>query len=192
MNALLFILIWKYYSRTYLDNDSIPILWEKDTIWTKHILYGEGDNKKYLLQNTFYKYGFSNTVFEYRKIDFTVFSSKTYVDINNYDNTGVLDNTIPTAIDAILEVENDYRKCFEEIRKLCEIKAKLKVLITYPPDNSSRTAIIEKMRKGITQSNDYFHENINTEYLLIFGKISQNSILWDYLIFNTEGIIINN
>jgi len=162
--------------------------WDDNSKWTNYLLYRTDSSGKNLLLNKFSEFGYSNLVFEYRKIDISIFSQETYKQINNYDNSGLFDTIIPVCIDAIIEHENNYQRCFEEVRKLTELKAKLKVLITYPPDNKSKNAIIEKMSKGIKQSNNYFPENSTTEYLLILGS-NNNSINWKFVCFNSSGNI---
>jgi len=181
-------MIWLNYSNLCLSNDSVQKYWDSNTDCTNYLLYRTADNSEYLLFNKFKEFGYSNLVFEYRKIDITIFSKETYEQINDYDNSGLSDTSIPVCIDAVIEHENDYQRCFDEVRKLTELKAKLKVLITYPPDNESKNAIIEKMSKGIKQSNNYFPENSTTEYLLILGS-NNNSIKWEFVCFNSSGNI---
>ena len=188
MTTSIFIMIWLNYSNAYLSDDTVQQNWDDSSKWTDYLLYRTDSSGKYLLLNKLSEFGFSNSEFEYRKNDITVFSKETYKNIDYYDNSGTTDTSIPICIDAIIEHENDYRRCFEEVRKLIEIKAKLKVLITYPPDSNSKNAIIKKMGKCIKQSNMYLHENNEVEYLLVLGY-NQKGIKWEFIVFDTEGKI---
>ena len=181
-------MIWLNYSDTHLNNEIVQQKWDYNTQWTDYLLYRKDTIGEYLLINKFKEHGFPNSVFEYRKNDLIVFSNNSYKNISSYDDSSRFDTNIPIGIDAIIEHENDYKNCFEEIRKLTETKAKLKVLITYPPNDNSKISIIKKMKEGISQSNSYLEENNQTEYLLVLGKITPN-IKWEFIVFDTRGNI---
>jgi len=181
MTTTEFIEIWKKYLELYLTPDFIIKYWDKNSEWTNNFF-----NKEYLKKI----FNNSNIEFEYRKIDMVVYSKEKYININNFDNSGNIKSDYPLCLDLVVEHENNYQNCYEEIRKLTEIKAKLKVLISYPPnDVESKKALCEKMSKGIKQSNFYFPENDRTEYLLIFGY--EKPELWEFIGFDTFGNKIN-
>jgi len=173
--------IWKKYLEIHLTSDFVLKYWENDSQWTNNFFNKE--NLRQIFNNP-------NIEFEYRKIDMVLYSKEKYVEIDNFDKSGFVKTEYPLCLDVVVEHENNYQNCFEEIRKLTEIKAKLKVLISYPPnDIESRNALKHKMIKGIKQSNNYFAENSNTEYLLIFGN--ENPELWEFFGYDTQGNAIN-
>jgi len=124
--------------------------------------------------------------FEYRKIDACIYTALTYTEINYYDNSGNdPDTQIPIGLEVMIEHENDFRMVFQEIRKLIEFKAKLKVLITYPegdPGGKQEKAIREKLSKAIAQSNRFIPEEEQTQYLIITGFLKDNYIHWNNFI----------
>lgn len=166
--------LWKLY----IDNlKDVSKYWDNNEEWTNNVLYNT--KLKELILKTF---NGLKPEFEYRKIDAVIFAKETFRDIKYYDNSGTIEDTeIPVGIEVVIEHENDYRKAFEEIRKIIELRSKLKVLITYPKDdNKSEIALIEKFNKGVKQALDFLPESKNTEYLLITGFKENKNIRWNF------------
>jgi hypothetical protein len=99
-------------------------------------------------------------IFEYWKID-CVYFDKT--DIYWEDRRG----TWLKKISIMIEHENDNRRAFEEINKLCLWRAELKVLITYyKKEDEVKKLIIEWSDLMSKMLNNIENEN----YLIIFGN----------------------
>ena len=162
----------------------ISNVWDDTTSWTTQLLY-KGD----LFVKAIGKaYEPSISQLEYRKIDAVVFSKETFKKINYFDNSGcIADTEIHVGIEIAFEHENNFETAFEEIIKLTELRAKLKVLVTYPNTTQAEIALVEKFSKGIKQANEWFRENSESQYLLICGPKIKEEIEWTYYKFNTEG-----
>jgi hypothetical protein len=107
--------------------------------------------------------------------------------------------------EVILEHENSTENAYQEMTKLTAFKSKLKVLITYDYDDTtydndlftpSAKHLISNFSSIIKQTNDFFSENPETEYLLIIGRKLTDELtierekgkyLWKFAIYNTKG-----
>jgi hypothetical protein len=103
----------------------------------------------------------------------------------------------PKSFDMIIEHENNYKRCWQEMIRLTSIKAKLKVLITYnnPADeNQKHTEIVDLLNTNfaqiIKQSNWDYPENRHTQYLLIIGQkdyAEPKNLTWKFYAYDYEG-----
>lgn len=168
---------WKLFVESVENTNS---LWNSDNEWNINVIYKKEKNNHSLLKKIEKTFDGLKADFEYRKIDIVIYSIEKYKCINHYDNEGEENTNIPIGLEAIIEHENDYRKVFEEIRKLIEYRSRLKVLITYPKDINSEKAIRKKFIKCIKQANSFLPENDETKYLLITGYNNNNKISWNF------------
>ncbi len=98
---------------------------------------------------------------------------------------------VPKFIDMLVEHETDINKCYEEMLRLVNHKARLKVLITYDWETTEqdsysymKNTIGENFHKIIQQANELFPENPETEYLLVIGyKTDEGKIAWNFYIY---------
>lgn len=164
--------------------DNITTFWDDKKAWSNKLLY----ENNVLIDSLKKMFTPSNVQLEYRKIDFVVFSKETLKNIDYYDNSGFIeDSKIPLGIEIAIEHENNFEIALEEMIKLVEFKAKLKILITYPKNDECKVALINKFEKCIKQSNMWLMENTETEYLLICGFKFDTGIKWTFNKFNTYG-----
>lgn len=94
----------------------------------------------------------------------------------------------------VVEHENNFKGCWQEMTKLAYFKAKLKVLITYnEPNKKDNNDVLEVLSTNfgdiIRQSNLDYPDNDFTQYVLIVGQKIENSINWDYYSFDIRGNI---
>ncbi len=97
----------------------------------------------------------------------------------------------PVGLDILLEHEEELDKSFEQMQKLVNRKAKLKVLITYhlPSTEDLKARIAENFQKIIQQANDVFPENPATEYLLIIGQPEGEKMLWFFYVYQLQSSV---
>jgi hypothetical protein len=102
----------------------------------------------------------------------------------------------------IIEHENDYKSCWQEMIKLTTIKARYKVLITYnrPNENGKdHYHILELLKSNfsdiIKQSNQRYSENDKTRYVLVVGQKvytePKDYLIWNCFLFDNNGICEN-
>jgi len=136
---------------------------------------------------------------EYDKIDLVIGKSDNNFQFNReYESQKKRNASIfyPKVFEIIIEHENDFKSCWQEMTKLTYRKARLKVLITYNKPNENgkeHREILEVLRTNfrdiIMQANREFPENEMTQYILIIGqKVYINKYLkWDYFAFDIKG-----
>jgi hypothetical protein len=182
INARQFAQFWsEYFDKKAAQTRNWQKKWEESKGWTDFML-----DYDMLIEEVAANFDGLRLEFEYRKIDVCIYSANTYKNINYYDNSDKdPDTLVPIGLEVMLEHENDYRMVFQEIRKLIEFKAKLKVLVTYPegkPGGEPELAIREKLSKAIAQSNKFIPEDPQTQYLIITGYLEDDYIHWNNFI----------
>lgn len=103
-------------------------------------------------------------------------------------------NYFPQFYEILLEHENDIYSCYQEMAKLAYSRSRLKVLITYN-ENVDATSnykyvtdvLLENFCEIITQSNQKYPENNETEYLLIVGQLDNKNLAWNAYIIDSTG-----
>lgn len=103
----------------------------------------------------------------------------------------------PVGYPLLLECENDTAMAYQEMVKLTYYRAPLKVLVCYDYGSKSRWGyakerLIKNFHEIIHQTNEWFPENPQTEYLLIIGTVQPTQwLLWSYMMYSfPEGSVV--
>lgn len=210
VNATSFISAWEKfighkYNNRVSGNEDLDHDWSSDTNWTNTIIGHNGclNTGSPLGEALGFHYGNGFNYFrEFYHIDLilTRHEKIKYNSLNNKLTTAEM--YWPGSLEIIIEHENIIDGCWKEMIKLTYFRAKLKVLISYLPDNiddENRKAIINTVtnnfRNIIRDANLMQHENEDTEYLMIIGELETNSrrseIKWHYEKYLIKEIVNN-
>lgn len=217
LNSRHFSALFKEFIHTTFNNEEHYLtkkskdIWENNTKWTRSIIgsptntcsespLGDFISKNYpilqyckeeksidLVFNSLYREG------HHTRIQDMSMNEDSFVDSPEY---------LPKQYSILVEHENQIELCYEEMVKLTQFKARLKVLVTYVPDGLddveiSRTKEIAKNNFAniIKESNLVYSENEETEYLLLVGVKHEvdkdiEYLKWESLTLNTKGNIV--
>lgn len=112
----------------------------------------------------------------------------------NYNHTNFDSHDYASIYDVLLEHENEIYQSWHEVAKLAYVRAYLKVVVTYNSDGLSESQLQKEIQmmtatfeKIIPQCNKNFPDNIDTEYVLLIGNKTADTLEWTYRIFDWNG-----
>lgn len=201
LNAKIFIDTWSKFSKEKIEPVSNwQTLYYQNDKWTKKFI---GGRKKGIVNSPigdFFKKKFPSIEFrtEDGTFDLVFTSQKKFSDIKtiSINHSEIIDpiGFYHVGYDVIIEIENESKRCWEEMTKLTWIIAPLKVLITYNHYSKNEATIkcendilINNFSKIISQSNKFSKENNSVKYVLIVGNNFKSKLNWRYFIFNSKG-----
>jgi hypothetical protein len=177
--------------------------WRSDKAWTKFILgpkISSGKNSRlgtYLINKLGSEVGYRT---EDGLVDLSLFiANQNYAVRTLGTNWELIEpeekEAYPVEYLALVEIENSTYLAWQEMVKLTEFRAPLKVLVTYI-SNSNYSANQKRLEVNmlcrnfssvLTQAHTAYPENPATEYLLIVGDIEQEQLRWHYFAFTSDG-----
>lgn len=204
LNADNFIECWEQFCQDFVsENIDWLVLYESSTGWTARFLGGKKSGSKTSPIGNFFQQKFSGLRYrtEDGSFDLSFSLAPNYSqlphlckgNISHFDVEGFF----PTHYDAIIEIENEYKRAWQEMIKLTWVRSSLKVLVTYNWPLSDKSiwqtqnkVLIDTFSRIIHLSNENFDDNSQTEYLLIIGNNDSRKLNWTYNKFDSKGQII--
>jgi len=195
LDAETFVSLWKAYSAQFVESHEWESLYDSNRDWTNTFLGKTPCNVGEFFLN-YFKDG--NIPFRFWREDGTFDLSFSFAnDFNNvaYTYRGETDYFEPTgypiAYDVVIEIENSLQACWQEMTKMTWVRCPLKVVVTYNTFDTLKAnedkMLLERFSSIVAQSNSYFEDNPNTEYLLLIGYKRDNKLMWDAHVFNHDG-----
>ncbi len=183
---------WTKYVNGQLKGKDLQKHWDRDSKWTNLILTDELDKN---LAKEFNGIEEDRIRKEWRKFDLVVGTDDYFEGVYNYDLTGIFTQKDDIAFYPrhqllLLEHENDFRTCLNEIIKLTYERARTKVLITYPYTIAHRLSIINNITNILDQSDTSVNEF--AEYIIVFGEYIDEIIYWSFYEIAYNGAIANS
>ena len=200
MKAIEFKEIWQHYVETLQRETDWLALWNSDSKWTDEVQNNVRMNSwhwsnklKSALAEEYVSESIQMTP-EYRKIDFVAARPIQATIQTMGEDELTINETVPTALeygflDFVIEFENSIAACYQEMIKLTQIRAKLKVLITYDYDHQGKPepywvdTAVQNWKGIINEAQDRLPEP-GVEYLFIIGQLSNTDsdpvLSWSY------------
>lgn len=112
----------------------------------------------------------------------------------NYNLTSFDSKDYASVYDILLEHENEIYHTWHEVAKLAYVRSYLKVVVTYNSDGLSESQLqkenemmIKTFETIIPQCTANFADNEQTEYLLLIGNKTADTLNWTYKTFDCNG-----
>lgn len=196
-----FIKYWLSFSNEkILRNPDWRNAWENSSTWSKLILGTKtSSNTDSPIGNYFrgkyptLKYRTEDGLFD---LSFTVHNHITEIPTldDNYEIITFENKDYARIYDVLIEHENEIYDSWHEIAKLAYVRSLLKVVVTYNSDGITSGQLqkeiqmmTERFEKIIPQCNKDFPDNIDTEYVLLIGNKTADTLEWTYRIFDWNG-----
>jgi len=183
-----------YIEKAKSKVSNLDLLWNSSKEWT-NLVFGKDELAKDIEKNL--NLGgkiFENRIWtEWRKFDLIIGSSDNFNDITGYDGSDLEKDDLllsyPQHQLLILEHENDFKTCLNELIKLSYERARYKVLITYPESDEQRDTILNNSKRILEQSDTLLSEP-ESSYILVFGSLQEGIIHWEFYHLNNNGLIM--
>ena len=184
-----FTIFWNNYIAEQTKGIDIKKVWEDWSAWTELVMdkLPKSLDAEFKLNNKIWP--------EWKKFDLIVGTDDYFEDIFYYDMSGIMTkedsfSEYPRHQMILLEHENDYRTCLQEIVKLTYERARTKILITYPEKREHRVSIINNIIRILNQSQTSIEEL--SEYFIVFGELIDDTLYWMFYEIDFNGVLVNS
>ena len=200
MDALMFFKAWVDFVE--FNWSVLGGLWQDDKKWTEAAIgapRSEGANSP-LGDHLGMRYWKEDRNVDLALSGLTNFTIRRFPD----DGDAVTGQFYPVAYDVLLEHEAAGSISWEEMVKLIQMRARLKVLITYtwdqggkvepPAEDSDRLMLYirETFQTLLQEASGQVPEDPRTQYLLIVGRKEDGRVHWHFHVFDPMGRALND
>ncbi|RJQ74158.1 MAG: hypothetical protein C4519_17180 [Desulfobacteraceae bacterium] len=119
---------------------------------------------------------------EYYKYDMVMFAEK---DTEHFYEQ----QTYAKVLNVVVEHELKWGMSVEEMNKLTQVNAPLRVLITYPNSEEEQEVIIRKFEKILRYADWAGDIATSRQVLIICGGVDENRTYWDFYTYQNTGLV---